>query len=191
MLRQTCRSYGARRKERWYVFCYTHVAPLELKPGISARFQPRGVRLPGPCGIPALLRIPGRPGEPRYPKQQADPGYLPGKGFRVYAGWGKDAPELDPGDIDWSSYTAENFPYRLIQDPGEVNSLGRIKFMLPNPYAVYLHDTPSRHLFANDMRALSHGCIRTERALERGGQAATGGQAQRVAGGVVQGHGAQ
>ena len=94
------------------------------------------------------------------PKQQADPDYLPGKGFRVYAGWGKDAPELDPGDIDWSSYTAENFPYRLIQDPGEVNSLGRIKFMLPNPYAVYLHDTPSRHLFNRPVRTFSSGCIR-------------------------------
>ena len=94
------------------------------------------------------------------PKEQADPVYLPGKGFRVYAGWGKDAPELDPGDIDWSSYTAENFPYRLIQDPGEVNSLGRIKFMLPNPYAVYLHDTPSRHLFNRPVRTFSSGCIR-------------------------------
>ena len=100
------------------------------------------------------------------PKQQADPGYLPGKGFRVYAGWGKDAPELDPGDIDWPSYTAENFPYRLIQDPGEVNSLGRIKFMLPNPYAVYLHDTPSRHLFNRPVRTFSSGCIRVAEPVQ-------------------------
>ena len=96
------------------------------------------------------------------PKQQADPDYLANKGFRVYANWSKGAPELDPGDIEWLNYTAETFPYRLIQDPGKANSLGRIKFMLPNPYAVYLHDTPSRHLFDRSVRTFSSGCIRVE-----------------------------
>ena len=96
------------------------------------------------------------------PKQQANPDYLESKGFRVYADWSKGAPELDPGDIDWLNYTPETFAYRLRQDPGEVNSLGRIKFMLPNPYAVYLHDTPSRHLFDRSVRTFSSGCIRIE-----------------------------
>lgn len=54
----------------------------------------------------------------------------------------------------------------VVQQPGPGNSLGRMKLEMPNPHAIFFHDTPSRHLFNNDNRALSHGCIRTERALE-------------------------
>lgn len=54
----------------------------------------------------------------------------------------------------------------VVQQPGPGNSLGLMKLEMPNPHAIFFHDTPSRHLFANDSRALSHGCIRTERALE-------------------------
>lgn len=54
----------------------------------------------------------------------------------------------------------------VVQQPGPTNSLGRMKLEMPNRHAIFFHDTPSRHLFNNDMRALSHGCIRTERALE-------------------------
>ncbi|MEE4206385.1 MAG: L,D-transpeptidase family protein [Erythrobacter sp.] len=56
----------------------------------------------------------------------------------------------------------------VVQQPGPTNSLGRVKLEMPNPHAIFFHDTPSRHLFAQDDRALSHGCIRTERALELG-----------------------
>src|SRR5690606_10733901 len=54
----------------------------------------------------------------------------------------------------------------VVQQPGPNNSLGLMKLDMPNPHAIFLHDTPSRNLFAQDDRALSHGCIRTERALE-------------------------
>jgi murein L,D-transpeptidase YcbB/YkuD len=54
----------------------------------------------------------------------------------------------------------------VVQQPGPGNSLGLMKLEMPNPHAIFFHDTPSRHLFANAERALSHGCIRTERALE-------------------------
>lgn len=54
----------------------------------------------------------------------------------------------------------------IVQQPGPTNSLGRMKLEMPNRHAIFFHDTPSRHLFSKDMRALSHGCIRTERALE-------------------------
>lgn len=54
----------------------------------------------------------------------------------------------------------------VVQQPGPDNSLGLVKLDMPNPHAIYLHDTPSRSLFNNEQRALSHGCIRTERALE-------------------------
>jgi murein L,D-transpeptidase YcbB/YkuD len=68
--------------------------------------------------------------------------------------------------VDWFSVSARNFPYRLRQDPGPRNALGRVKFMFPNPYHVYLHDTPSRELFAKAERAFSSGCIRLERPIE-------------------------
>ena len=55
---------------------------------------------------------------------------------------------------------------QVVQQPGENNSLGLMKLEMPNEHAIFFHDTPSRHLFANDSRALSHGCVRTERALE-------------------------
>jgi L,D-transpeptidase YcbB len=56
----------------------------------------------------------------------------------------------------------------VVQQPGPSNSLGLVKLDMPNRHAIFLHDTPSRHLFANAERAYSHGCIRTERALELG-----------------------
>jgi L,D-transpeptidase YcbB len=65
--------------------------------------------------------------------------------------------------VDW---TARPFPYRLRQRPGPGNALGRIRFDMPNPFAIYLHDTPSRNLFARADRALSHGCIRIENPVE-------------------------
>ena len=61
---------------------------------------------------------------------------------------------------------AESGRITVVQQPGPTNSLGRVKLDMPNSHAIFLHDTPSRHLFGNDNRALSHGCIRTERALE-------------------------
>ncbi len=60
----------------------------------------------------------------------------------------------------------ENGYITVVQQPGPGNSLGQMKLDMPNPHAIFLHDTPSRQLFAQDQRALSHGCIRTERALE-------------------------
>jgi murein L,D-transpeptidase YcbB/YkuD len=60
---------------------------------------------------------------------------------------------------------ANNF-ITVVQQPGPGNSLGRMKLEMPNPHAIFFHDTPSRNLFGNANRALSHGCIRTERALE-------------------------
>lgn len=68
--------------------------------------------------------------------------------------------------INWSSYSASKFPFTLRQDPGPQNALGRVKFMFPNKYLVYLHDTPSRELFDETARAFSSGCIRIERPFE-------------------------
>ncbi|MEM1362526.1 MAG: L,D-transpeptidase family protein, partial [Pseudomonadota bacterium] len=67
---------------------------------------------------------------------------------------------IDRATVDFASFTASNFPYRLKQQPGTRNALGRVKFMFPNRYNIYLHDTPQKALFARESRAFSHGCIR-------------------------------
>ena len=68
--------------------------------------------------------------------------------------------KVSRSQIDFSRYTARNFPYAMHQPPSRSNALGLVKFMFPNKYNIYLHDTPSKSLFARDVRAFSHGCIR-------------------------------
>jgi murein L,D-transpeptidase YcbB/YkuD len=68
--------------------------------------------------------------------------------------------------INWSQYGPGNFPFQLRQRPGPNNALGRVKFMFPNQFDVYLHDTPARSLFDKAERAFSHGCIRLARPLD-------------------------
>ncbi|HEY7040361.1 MAG TPA: L,D-transpeptidase family protein [Methylomirabilota bacterium] len=74
--------------------------------------------------------------------------------------------ESDPFglEIDWAAIPSDPFPFRLQQEPGPDNPLGRIKFDIPNRFDVYLHDTPNRSLFMRTARTASHGCIRVERA---------------------------
>jgi murein L,D-transpeptidase YcbB/YkuD len=72
---------------------------------------------------------------------------------------------VDPSSIDWSTVSA-NSGYQLRQLPGAHNSLGLVKFMLPNKHNVYLHDTPADSLFLRSERDFSHGCVRLERPLE-------------------------
>jgi murein L,D-transpeptidase YcbB/YkuD len=100
------------------------------------------------------------------PLIRRDPGHLARLKIRVFEGWGADTREIDPATIDWTQITANNFPYRLRQDPGPQNALGRVKFMFPNRFNVYLHDTPSRQLFAQASRDFSSGCIRIEHPIE-------------------------
>lgn len=97
------------------------------------------------------------------PKLAKDPGYLKQKRLSVIDRNGR---RIDPEGIEWSSISARDFPYQLQQSPGPDNALGRVKFMLPNPHLVYLHDTPSQNLFEKSERAFSSGCIRVQNALE-------------------------
>lgn len=94
------------------------------------------------------------------PLLQQDPEYLSKKNMRLVSSSGEPTP--DPTMTDWSLYSASDFPYRVKQNPGGGNSLGRVKFMFPNQHAIYLHDTPSKSLFRKDARAFSHGCIRVQ-----------------------------
>jgi murein L,D-transpeptidase YcbB/YkuD len=94
------------------------------------------------------------------PAVQTDPSFLARNQIEVVGTSGK---VVDPSTIDWSAATEEGeFPYRFRQRPGSSNSLGLVKFMFPNQYDVYLHDTPADLLFKRADRALSHGCVRVE-----------------------------
>jgi murein L,D-transpeptidase YcbB/YkuD len=95
-----------------------------------------------------------------------DPAYLRKENITVLRGWGDNEEEIDPDTVRWKSVTERNLYFRFRQEPGPLNPLGRIKFMFPNRFNVYLHDTPARHLFAQNVRAFSHGCIRIEHPLE-------------------------
>ena len=97
------------------------------------------------------------------PAMARDPAYLSAKHLRVFDRKGN---AINPGTIDWQRTRSDGFPYVLRQDPGAHNALGRVKFMFPNPHFVYLHDTPSRDLFARAERTFSSGCIRVERPFE-------------------------
>ncbi len=103
---------------------------------------------------PTILR------EDLLPKVKADPGLLAARHFEI-VGW-DGATTIDPATIDWQQIDAENFPGMLRQRPGPWNPLGRIKFMFPNPYAVYLHDTADPGLFGREVRSFSSGCIRIQ-----------------------------
>lgn len=101
------------------------------------------------------------------PQLRRDPNSLMRKHIRIFDGWGEKAKEIDPEQVDWDRVSRRQMGrYRLRQDPGPWNALGTVKFIFPNSYNVYLHDTPSHSLFQRDMRAFSHGCIRVSRPHE-------------------------
>jgi murein L,D-transpeptidase YcbB/YkuD len=89
------------------------------------------------------------------PHVRKDPEYLQKMKIRILDAKGQ---EIDPKTIDWSTLNAVN--YTLRQDPGTINSLGQIRIDMPNKHAVYMHDTPKKQLFAQDVRFHSSGCVR-------------------------------
>ena len=99
-------------------------------------------------------------------KIKKDPHYLAEQNIKVFSGWRAQEQPIDAERIDWSKVTAKALPYRLRQEPGPLNALGTLKFMFPNKYDVYLHDTPAKNLFSDNVRAFSHGCTRIEKPLE-------------------------
>jgi murein L,D-transpeptidase YcbB/YkuD len=121
--------------------------------------------------------------EDELPLIKRNPRYLARQHITMLDGWGANAQTLDPAKIDWSQVTPQHFRYRLRQEPGPWNGLGRVKFMFPNPYDVYLHDTPARELFDRPDRDFSSGCIRIERPLDLAAYLladAPGGRQQRI-----------
>ncbi|TGV20331.1 murein L,D-transpeptidase [Pseudoalteromonas sp. MEBiC 03607] len=92
-------------------------------------------------------------------KMKENPNYLNEKDFVVVD---SRRNPVDSESIDWANASRKNFPYWFVQQPSENNSLGQIKFMFPNKYSIYLHDTPAKSLFQQDQRAFSHGCVRVD-----------------------------
>lgn len=104
------------------------------------------------------------------PKLVEDPSYLIKNDIKVFENWDHESMQFDTSSVDWSMYlnndligTSKVAAMRFIQIPGNKNPLGKMKFMFPNRYSVYLHDTPYKYLFKNKRRAFSHGCIRLSR----------------------------
>lgn len=96
------------------------------------------------------------------PAVKRNVGYLAKHNYKVY----RKGELVDPYTVDWKSIRQNAFPFKIVQDPGPRNSLGIIKFDFPNAHSVYFHDTPSKSLFGADVRAYSHGCMRTQNPLD-------------------------
>lgn len=90
--------------------------------------------------------------------------YLRDRGYEVVLNWSADAPVLSPDSVDWRAVAAGRQAVRVRQKPGPANSMGNLKFPFPNADGIFLHDTPNKALFDQDLRALSAGCVRLQDA---------------------------
>jgi lipoprotein-anchoring transpeptidase ErfK/SrfK len=104
------------------------------------------------------------------PKIIRDKNYLKRHNMVVKRDYGLDSPTVDPSKINWKEYLKpewenKELPYKIIELSGSRNALGRVKFMFPNRFSVYMHDTNMKKLFNYEQRAFSHGCIRLEQPL--------------------------
>ena len=96
------------------------------------------------------------------------PGYLKGGGYQVLSDWGANPKVVDPRTIDWRAAQRGELDLRVRQLPTAGNFMGKVKYEFPNPYGIYLHDTPRKDLMQKDARQLSNGCIRLEDAQRLG-----------------------
>jgi murein L,D-transpeptidase YcbB/YkuD len=85
-----------------------------------------------------------------------DPGYLVRNGYKVF----QKGEEINPFTVNWRRYGPGRIPYSIRQEPGDDNSLGKIKFTFRNAFSIYMHDTPLKSKFKLNNRAVSHGCVR-------------------------------
>ena len=95
------------------------------------------------------------------PQMQRNPGAA--SHMKLY---NRNGREVSRGSVNFSAYNARNFPFAIKQPPSERNALGLVKFMFPNKYNIYLHDTPQKALFDQEKRDFSHGCIRLHQPFD-------------------------
>ncbi|MGB1040516.1 MAG: L,D-transpeptidase family protein [Flavobacteriales bacterium] len=96
------------------------------------------------------------------PRLKKDSNHTKKKGYRIYD---RNRKPVDASKIDWSKVTQNSFNYRISQTRSGGTALGKVKFIFTNKYSIYFHDTPSKRLFKNDIRAYSHGCVRVKDPL--------------------------
>lgn len=97
------------------------------------------------------------------PRIKKDHTYLEKRNLSLYSGWDKNADLLSQHSVNWNDVTSSNFNFRIVESSGPSNALGLVKFIFPNSKSVYLHDTPAHHLFSQNKRDFSHGCVRLEK----------------------------
>jgi murein L,D-transpeptidase YcbB/YkuD len=100
------------------------------------------------------------------PRLKKDPGYTNKKHIEIHTGYSEHSPKVNPYKVNWHKYGRKYPPYKFMQSPGSFNALGKVKFLFPNRYSVYMHDTPEKALFSRDIRAFSHGCVRLHRPID-------------------------
>lgn len=158
----------------WYIYVNIPSFMLRVMEGDSVMFESRiivgNARTPTPelsSKVERLVtypywHVPSKITRSEYlPQIQRDRSFLIRNNFELLDRKGN---VVHPDSLEWSLFSRDYFPYALRQREGGENALGLIKFLFDNPYAVFLHDTNAQGLFRSEMRALSHGCIRVERA---------------------------
>ena len=100
------------------------------------------------------------------PKLKKNPGYTSSKKIEIHTGYSEHSPLVNPHSVNWHKYGRKLPPYKFMQSPGTHNALGKIKYLFPNKYSVYMHDTNQPYLFSKDVRSLSHGCVRLHKPVD-------------------------
>lgn len=100
------------------------------------------------------------------PKLKKNPNYTNKKHIEIHTGYSEHSPLVNPHKVNWHKYGRKLPPYKFMQSPGKHNALGKVKYLFPNKYAVYMHDTNQPNLFSKDTRSLSHGCVRLHRPFD-------------------------
>ena len=100
------------------------------------------------------------------PKLKQNAGYTNKKHIEIHTGYSEHSPRVNPYKVNWHKYGRRLPPYKFMQSPGKHNALGKIKYLFPNKYSVYMHDTNEPYLFVKDVRALSHGCVRLHKPVD-------------------------
>ena len=132
-----------------------HRTPIMKQMLTSVILSPRW-NIPQSIGVKSIL-----------PRIKKNPNYLKSREMQIVDGWSSPAKEVPVEQINFNDFSdnPDQFPYRFVQLPGEYNQLGYVKFRLSNNKAIYMHDTPAKHLFSRRERAMSNGCVRLEDAL--------------------------
>jgi murein L,D-transpeptidase YcbB/YkuD len=100
------------------------------------------------------------------PKLKKNRHYLINNRIELHTGYSEHSPSVNSLKVNWHKYGRNLPPYKFMQSPGVKNALGKIKYLFPNKFAVYMHDTNAKSLFKKNIRAFSHGCVRLHKPFE-------------------------